>query len=577
MDVNILIGGAAGQGMDTIAHLLGKALTREGYGVFLSKDYMSRVRGGHNFAWLRFAARTPSAAAERAHIIVALNEETYKLHREKLRDGGRVIFDPDLFALPPQEQRGVPVRLRVLAREAGGALMTNTVAVGALLVLLGLKTTALEKMLAETFAGKDDRVTAQNIAAMQSGYNEAAAYCNACIALPPRRSAANGERNLFLDGNQVLGISALASGCRFFSAYPMTPSTGIMTYLAKNQQRCGIIVEQAEDEIAAINMALGASFAGARAMTATSGGGYALMVEGLSLAGMTETPLVIVLAMRPGPATGLPTRTEQGDLEFALYGGHGEFPRAVLSATSLEDAFYRLNKAFDLADRFQIPVIFLSDQHFADTARAVPPYDFARLRGERYLVDEAALPRPYLRYRFTPGGISPRALPGQFAGEVVLADSDEHDEGGHIIEDAAARRQMVEKRLAKLPALAAAMEEPLIYGDGADGVSGTVGEILLVGWGSTLGALREAVELLHAAGHRATLLHFSDIWPLPAERITAMLPQARRSFCVENNATGQFAALLRRGTGLAFHHQIRKYDGRPFTPEEIMQEVLKHV
>jgi 2-oxoglutarate/2-oxoacid ferredoxin oxidoreductase subunit alpha len=431
MEVNLLIGGAAGQGMDTITHLLGKALTREGYGVLLAKDYMSRVRGGHNFSWLRVAEATPGAAPEQAHILVALNEETYRLHQESLLPDGKVIFDPGLFSLPTGEQRGIPVRLKELAQEAGGAVMLNTVAVGAVLVLLGLQTATVEKLLGETFAGRDELIQ-QNKTALQAGYTEASKTCDACIPLPPRQK---GEQKLFLDGNQALGMSALASGCRFFSAYPMTPSTGIMTYLA-NKQSHGIVVEQAEDEIAAVNMVLGASFTGVRAMTATSGGGFALMVEGLSLAGMTETPLVIVLAMRPGPATGLPTRTEQGDLDFALYGGHGTFPRAVLSATSLEDAFYRLNKAFDLAERFQIPVIFLSDQHFADTARTVSPYDFSRLQTKSYLVKEDELVCPYQRYQITPDGISPRALPGQFPGEVVLADSDEHDEAGHIIEDA---------------------------------------------------------------------------------------------------------------------------------------------
>lgn len=294
------------------------------------------------------------------------------------------------------------------------------------------------------------------------------------------------------------------------------------------------------------------------------------MVEGVSLGGMTETPLVIVLAMRPGPATGLPTRTEQGDLDFALYGGHGTFPRAVLSATSLEDAFYRLNKAFDLAERFQIPVIFLSDQNFADTARTVSPYDFSRLHTNSYLVTEDELVCPYQRYQITPHGISPRALPGQFPGEVVLADSDEHDEAGHIIEDAHTRQRMMDKRMAKLPALEAVMDEPALYGS-------EEGEILLVGWGSTLGALAETVAQLEQAGHSVSLLHFSDIHPLPVKRIKAMLPRARHSFCVENNVSGQFAALLRRNTGLEFHHHILKYDGRPFTAGEILREVQKHV
>ncbi len=564
--MNILIGGAAGQGMDTIGHLLGRTLSREGYGVLLTKDYMSRVRGGHNFTRLRVDTETPWSATFTTHILVALNEETYHLHRGTLAESGRIIHDPGFFALPAPETRGVPVSLQALAKEAGGAIMSNTVACGAVLALLGLDTTTMQELLKEEFAAKEG-MAEKNTAALQAGHAAAAALCGRCFLLPPANK--NGRR-LFIDGNSLLGMAVLASGVRFLSAYPMTPATGIMNYLAARQASHHLVVEQAEDEIAAINMALGASFAGVRAMTSTSGGGFALMVEGLSLAGMTETPLVIVLAMRPGPATGLPTRTEQGDLDFALYGGHGEFPRAVLAATHPGDAFYRLNKAFNLADKYQIPVLFLSDQHFADTARTIPPLDFSRLAYHRHLADPDNTEKPYRRYRLTASGISPRLLPGAVPGEVVLADSDEHDEDGHIIEDAATRRLMVEKRLRKSAGLAAEMEEPEIYGDSAP-------ESVLVGFGSTYGALREAVDILRRDGHKAALLHFADLWPLPVATVRRVLAGGAKSFCVEQNATAQLARLLFRQTGLKADHNILKYDGRPFLAEEIAAEVNKHV
>lgn len=568
MEINILIGGAAGQGMETVLHFLGKALVREGYLLISSKDYMSRVRGGHNFFTLRIAGGPPLAPMQQMDILVALNEETYRLHRHNLAGGGKVLYDPELFSLSENEDRGIPIRLNSLARQAGNKVMSNTVAVGALLVLLGLQTSTVEALLRESFSAKEDMIE-KNITALQAGYREAAAFCQACFSLPPRRQEAD-TKMLYLDGNQLLGMAALASGCRFLSAYPMTPATGIMTYLAEKALHYDLVVEQAEDEISAINMALGAAYAGVRSMVSTSGGGFSLMVEGLSLCGMTETPLVIVVAMRPGPATGLPTRTEQGDLGFVLHAGHGEFPRAVLSATSMEDAFYRLNKAFELADRFQIPVLFLSDQYFADTGRSLKAFNFSRLQYNRYLVKEEELQRPYRRYRVTADGISPRALPGQFSGEVVLVDSDEHDEKGNIIEDAAGRHSMMEKRMGKLQGLAAAMDEPVIYGN-------EDGDILLMGWGSTYGALRESVDILNSRGIKTVLLHFADIWPLPQERIRSLLPGAKKSFCVENNYSGQFAALLRRETELAPDHLVLKYDGRPFFPGEIVEEVLKHV
>ncbi len=570
MEINILMGGAAGQGLDTIVQLLGKALTREGYRLFTCKDYMSRVRGGHNFSLLRVAEKAPRAPLEKVDLLLALNEESYFLHRHKLAPGSRVIYDDRRFALPDEEaDRGIPVPLQELAGKAGGAVLANTVALGVLLVTLGLETSTMYKLLEESFAHSRE-LARNNKAALKAGYEAAAAFCAPCFAMPPAAEGMRGKL-LYMNGNQVLGMSALASGCRFLSAYPMTPATGIMNYLAGKQSTCEIVVEQAEDEIAAVNMALGASYGGLRSMVSTSGGGFALMAEGLSLAGMTETPLVIVVAMRPGPATGLPTRTEQGDLNFVVHAGHGDFPRAVLSASGMEDAFYRLNKAFELADQYQVPVLFLSDQHFADTGRSLPPFDFSGLNYHRHLLEKKEeLESPYRRYRLTEDGVSPRILPGMFPGEVLLADSDEHDENGHIIEDAATRKSMVEKRKKKLQALEAEMEEPLFYGSMKPG-------ILLLGWGSTYGALREAVDRLLEQGLEAALLHFTDLWPLPIKDVAKLLPVVEKSFCVEGNSSGQFAALLKSRTGLGVDHHILKYDGRPFYAGEIVEEVLAYV
>lgn len=566
MEVNILVGGAAGQGMDTVMNLLGKALVREGYGIIYTKDYMSRVRGGHNFSRLRIGTGPIWTTVDAIDIMVALNEETYTIHHDKLVPSGRVIYDPSLFQLPDEESRGVPIKLRQLAEQAGGAVMANTVAVGALLMLIGLLPDQVEQLLQESFADKEG-VAEENLIALQSGVKAALEHCKACFPLPPKNKT---HDQIFIDGNQVLGMAALASDCRFLAAYPMTPSTGVMNYLAAKSKSYPVVVEQAEDEIAAINMALGASYAGVRALTATSGGGFALMAEGLSLAGMTETPLVVIVAMRPGPATGLPTRTEQGDLDFVVHAGHGEFPRAVLSATSHEDAFYRLNKAFSLADQYQVPVIFLSDQNFADTHRSVAPFDFERLSQERFLAKEGQYEKPYRRYSMTASGISPRIIPGRIKGEVVLVDSDEHDQKGNIIEDAFTRKQMFDKRMRKLTELAEEMDEPDLYGDPHP-------DLLLVGWGSTYGVLRESVDALSASGLKTALLHYSDLWPLPSKRLLEMIRVVKRYYCVENNATGQLAALIRRKTGIEFNNLILKYDGRPFLPHEIVREVEKNV
>ncbi|MFO7942156.1 MAG: 2-oxoacid:acceptor oxidoreductase subunit alpha [Bacillota bacterium] len=559
MDIHIMIGGAAGQGMDTLAASLGHILAAEGYGVLSTKDYMSRVRGGHNFSILRAAAHTPWAFENRCNLLLCLDEETYSRHLDELDEDGVFVYDPKHFK--SDDDRGVAVSIDRLARDAGGRIMANTVALGAALALLGLSTRRAENILLETFSHKD-RVGEQNVEALLSGY-ESVQWTPLAIDPPDPEE----QSPIFLDGNQTLGMSAAASGCRFYSAYPMTPATGIMTYLASLRDS-EVVVEQPEDEIAAINSVLGASYAGIRAMTATSGGGFSLMVEGLSLAGMTETPAVIVLAMRPGPATGFPTRTDQGDLSFVIDAGHGEFPRVVTSATHLEDAFYRLNKAFALADQFQIPVIFLSDQNFADTARTIPPFDFGKLSHDRYLARE--LEKPYARYRLAEDGISPRAIPGQFPGEVVLVDSDEHDERGFIVEDASTRRAMMRKRMSKSARLAEAMDEPTYIGpDDPD--------LLLIGWGSTYGALREARQRLEGQDSSVGHLHFTDLWPLPTQRLEEMVQRASMSICVEANYTAQLADLVRRETGLQFDHSILRYDGRPFTPQDIQEEVAQYV
>jgi 2-oxoglutarate ferredoxin oxidoreductase subunit alpha len=328
-----------------------------------------------------------------------------------------------------------------------------------------------------------------------------------------------------------------------------------------------MVVEQAEDEIAAINLCLGAAYAGARAMTATSGGGFALMVEGLALAGMTETPLVLALGMRPGPATGLPTRTEQGELWFALHAGHGEFPRFVFAPGDPQEAFHLAFRAFNLADQYQTPVLVLFDQYLADMTMTVPRFDFSGLTIDRHLAtsEEVGEEYAYARYRITESGVSPRALPGT-PGAVVEVDSDEHDEHGHIVEDAASRRAMVDKRLRKYEGMRQEMVPPLLAGDPEP-------ELLLLGWGSTKGCIAEAAELLGVEGLKVSTLHCPQLRPFPAEQIATALKSARRSIVIENNATGQFRGLICRETGIYPTALVSKYDGRPFSPREIAEAI----
>ncbi len=369
-----------------------------------------------------------------------------------------------------------------------------------------------------------------------------------------------------LGGNEAIGLGALAAGLKFLSFYPMTPATSVALMVIGAAKKMGVVAEQAEDEIAAINMALGASYAGAPSMVCTSGGGYALMTEGVSLAGITETPIVIVIAQRPGPATGLPTRTEQGDLDFALYGGHGEFPRAIFVPGDLSQCFHLTVKAFHTAEKYQTPVFVLTDQYLADSYRGVPPFDLSGVESVKAGEDAASQQgRDYQRYALNDIGLSPRAIPGAGA-SLVLSDSDEHDAKGHITESAEVRITQHEKRLRKAEGLLDEAIAPEFNGPEEE-------ELLLVSWGSSMGAVAEAAQQLTAKGKKVATCHFSQVWPLRPGQFLPRFEDALKVVMIEMNASGQLARLIRRETGFLVDQLINRYDGRPFTPEFILKEL----
>jgi len=571
VDYTIKIGGEAGQGIQTIGATLGLVFSRTGYHVFTHQDYESRVRGGHNFFQVRFADHPVMASRDSVDIVVAFDKESIINYEKELSEFGQIIYDSASLKQQHDRPQFLDIPFVQIAVEHGGSkIMANTVAVGSVLGMIGMDLGVLIAILKDTFKKKGEEVIKQNTAAAMAGYDYAVKECIRCSFV----AAPLSKPKMLIAGNHAIGLGAVASGCKFYSAYPMTPSTGIMNYIAGKETDFGIIVEQAEDEIAAINMALGASFAGARAMTGTSGGGFALMVEGLSLAAMTETPVVIVLGQRPGPATGFPTRTEQGELSFALYTAHGEFPRVVFAPGTPEQAFYLTNKAFDLAEKYQITVIILTDQYLADSQWTFDGFDTGKLLHTDYRLrgDEFKKLSEYKRHAFTDSGVSPLAVPGD-AGHVVVTDSDEHDEEGHIIEDAETRVKMVQKRIfKKLPNILREIAPPLLWGNPDP-------EVVLVGWGSTFGVMKEAVDLL-SKEQKIAVLHFSEIYPFPsvdAFDYLKILKNARISICIENNATGQFARLIRAETGYEFTERINRYDGRPFTLEALTGEIHVHL
>jgi 2-oxoglutarate ferredoxin oxidoreductase subunit alpha len=564
-DVNFMVGGEAGQGVQSVGFILAKAFTRGGYHVFADQDYESRIRGGHNFFRIRVKDSRVGAIAEPVDMLLALNKESIDLHNKELAKRGVVVFDKEqvkdigdngnLFGMPLD---------RLAEEKVGNRLMANTVALGAALGLVGYDFEILAKVLREHFGGE---IGEGNVKAARAGYEYAQENFRGDFSY--HLGTIGDAKRMLLTGNEAIALGAIAADCKFMAAYPMTPATSIMEYMSAKAKDFDLVVVQPEDEIAAINMIIGASYAGVRAMTATSGGGFCLMVEGLGLAGMTETPIVVVDAQRPGPAIGLPTRTEQGDLEFILHAAHGEFPRVVLAPAAIEDCFLLTVKAFNLADKYQLPVILLTDQHLASSYTTVERLDLSKVTIDRGLLfsEEKASESEYKRHEITKSGISPRAFPGHEA-TLVVTDSDEHDETGHLIEDAETRTQMMQKRMRKLFSLRQEIAAPQLYGSRR-------AEITLIGWGSTYGAIRESVDILHKEGVSVNLLHLNELWPFPTEGVADVLNDARQSCAIENNATGQLAHLIQAETGREVSCRILKYDGRPFTPTYIAQEVRK--
>jgi len=561
VDLNILIGGAAGQGVHAITLPLAKALMRRGGQVHFSQAYESRIRGGHLYNVVRVADRPLASSREGVDLLVALNAETVARHHPELSSQGLVIYDTSEVQELPPGLAGLGLSPEdLLPGIKAGDIAVNAGACGAILGLLQAPLPPLLELLQETFAAKGAEVVGWNVKAATRGYELAAArelaMSLAGMTPPP-------EPCLLISGHEAVALGALAAGVQFVSGYPMTPWTSVLNAVAQRARQYGVVVEQAEDEIAAINLALGASFAGLRALTGTSGGGFCLMTETLGLAGMTEMPLVLVVASRPGPSTGLPTRTSQGDLGFVLNAGQDDFPRAVLAPGTPAQGFHLTAKAFNLADRYQLPVFLLTDQALADSTFTLSRGDFP----QAVTVDRALATGPaegtYERYAITPDGVSPRRLPGM-GPALVVADSDEHTPDGHLTEDLAVRVQMHEKRLRKLQGLVQEL-------GGLTTAGPPDAPLCLACWGSSLGPVAEAVARLNEAGTPARLVHLSELWPFPREAVGGALQRAKKLVMVEMNATGQMNRLLRQETGLAAAHLVLKYDGLPFTPEYILR------
>ncbi|HHV01503.1 MAG: 2-oxoacid:acceptor oxidoreductase subunit alpha [Defluviitoga tunisiensis] len=560
-EVSIVLSGEAGQGIQTIESLLTYILKREGYYVFATKEYMSRIRGGSNSTEIRVSSRPVNSFVEKIDILIPLSKNSVTHLGKRVSDNTFIVADNESLKLEMDNLIDVP--LLKIANDLGNPIFANVVAVGVVLGLFGIRIKTIEDYLIETFGQKGKEIVEGNIQAASKGYQIGKELRDKGKIVIDIETNDQLKEDLLLSGTDAVALGALAGGCDSVFAYPMTPGTGVLTAMANFSKDFDIVVEQAEDEIAAINMALGSWYAGGRAMVTTSDGGFALMEEGVSLAGMIESPVVIHLGQRPAPATGLPTRTAQEALNLVIHAGHGEFPRIVYAPGTLEQAFYLTQKAFNMADKYQVPVFILTDQFFVDSYSNVKKFDLSDIKIEKHFVETD---EDYKRYDLSKAvkGVSPRGIPN-FGKGLIVVDSDEHDEYGHITENLEIRVKMVDKRLKKFEAINDEIISPELVGDEDY-------EYLIVCWGSNYHVVKEAIESIK--DKKIAMLHFSQVFPLDKDAVK-YLENAKKVIDVENNATGQFARLFKAETGVSIDSKILKYNGMPFSVEELKVKITE--
>ncbi|MFH1534257.1 MAG: 2-oxoacid:acceptor oxidoreductase subunit alpha [Nitrospirota bacterium] len=568
--LNLLIGGPAGAGIEKSGRTTAISFLRGGYFVFANVEHMSQIRGGNNYLRLRIDEKPHASHVEEIDIMIALDKQTVEEHIGEVVDGGAVIYDSDELDLSDVETGGalmVGVPLKKMAtEELGNAIMANVISLGLVSGLVKFDVGMIKKVLGKVFEKKGAEVIKLNEKAADMGYELAGKWANdfhveMSGGSATTATAGSSKGNMFIEGNDAFALGALKAGCKYVGEYPMTPSSSILHFMAKWAEKYGVVVKHTEDEISACNSAIGAGFAGVRALTATSGGGFALMGEAIGLAGMNEVPCVIANVMRPGPATGLPTRTDQGDLRQVIHAGQGDPVKLVLLPGSVEECFYYGFEAFNLAEKYQLPVIVCFDKHLGEGYFTVPPFDESGLKVDRGKLVTENPGEDYKRYLRTEDGISPRTIPG-VKGGIHRATSDEHDEYGDITEDAENRNLMVEKRMQKVANAAAECPKPELIGDAG-------AEVTFVTWGSSVGICKEAAEL-HG---NANVLQIKTAYPFHAKEVKEILEVAKRPILVEHNFTGQMGGLIAEGTGIIIEEKVLRYDGRPMTAKYIIDRI----
>ena len=571
-DFVIAVGGAPGQGIDTVGKSMSQICARHGLHVYTYSAYQSLIRGGHTFLTVRISSEPVANHGDKIDMIIAMDRNSVETHLQNVAPGGALIYNSDDVKAAPERDdiQLCPISYKELSNNTDRRekRMLNICMFGVALKMVGGDLQVLEDIINLTFGRKGQELVDANIAVARAGYNHAAAHFT-----PFEMQFEKQEPLLaFVDGNSAMAMGGAAAGVKFYAAYPMSPSTGVLHWMAANARDLGILVRQCEDEISVVNMVIGAAHAGSRAMCATSGGGFALMSEAIGSAGMMEIPIVVINVQRGGPSTGLPTKTEQGDLWQLLGASQGDFPKIIVSPTSIMDGFDTIPEIFNLVDKFQCPGMVLSDLTLSmgfttfdpDSINWQPEID----RGE-LISGPVALDGEYLRYAITDSGISPRAIPGT-PGHTHVVATDDHDEDGGLISDEFTnphkRRDIMEKRQRKMEGIAELLPPPTLEGPENP-------EVTLIGWGSTHSVISEAAQLLTEAGIATNHIHFKWLYPMDEDAINEVLAKAAHSIIVECNYTGQFARFLRGETGFKADGHVRKYDGEPFMPHHVADGV----
>jgi 2-oxoglutarate ferredoxin oxidoreductase subunit alpha len=571
----VAIGGAAGQGVATPGDIFAKIFSRRGLHLNAYNAYQSIIRGGHTFLTVRTGPDPITNMGDRLDLLIPLNQDTMDRHLGLLASGAACLYNADQIHPGPAAD-GVqlcPIPVSKLADITRNKVAQNTLAMGAALSVMGVGFPALESVINEQFRKKEKSVIDENVNVARAGYDYATANFKPFAWPLPMTE----NKYAVLSGNSALAMGGAAAGVKFYCAYPMSPSTGVLHWMADHARKAGIVVRQVEDEIGVINMAIGAAHAGVRSMCATSGGGFALMSEGLGLSAQAEIPFVVIDCQRAGPSTGVPTKTEQGDLWQMLGAAFGDYPRIIAAPLDIGDCFTLIPEIFNLADRFQVPGIVLCDLLLSEGRLSVDPkvlnFQPHIDRGELITSNGAETHEEYKRYLITESGVSPRAIPG-VPGYTHTVSSDEHEENGVLISDeytnATKRRAMMEKRMRKMAGIEKSVSPPELIGP-------RDADVTLIGWGSTYGVIEEACELLRDQGISANQLQIRWLVPLHGDAILEILKNARHTIIVENNYSGQFARYLRSETSFVPDGNIRKYDGEPFMPHHIVEAVKEQL